>query len=107
AAGAKLLTGGKRVGARGWFYAPSALSDIPRHAPAYHEEVFGPVALLFEARDIDDAIGLANDSPYGLGSSVWTQAQDEQRRFIDEIEAGQTFINGMVVSDPRRPFGGV
>jgi succinate-semialdehyde dehydrogenase/glutarate-semialdehyde dehydrogenase len=107
AAGAKLLTGGKRAGTRGWFYAPSALSDIPRHAPVYHEEVFGPVALLFEARDIDHAIGLANDSPYGLGSSVWTQVEAEQRRFIDELEAGQTFVNGMVVSDPRRPFGGV
>jgi succinate-semialdehyde dehydrogenase/glutarate-semialdehyde dehydrogenase len=106
-AGAKLLTGGKQVGTRGWFYAPSALSELPRHAPAYLEEVFGPVALLFEARDIDHAIGLANDSPYGLGSSVWTQDEGEQRQFIDEIEAGQTFINGMVVSDPRRPFGGV
>jgi succinate-semialdehyde dehydrogenase / glutarate-semialdehyde dehydrogenase len=107
AAGAKLLAGAKRVGPRGWFYAPSALSDIPRHAPVYREEVFGPVALLFEARDIDHAVGLANDSPYGLGSSVWTQDEVEQRRFIDEIEAGQTFVNGMVVSDPRRPFGGV
>jgi succinate-semialdehyde dehydrogenase/glutarate-semialdehyde dehydrogenase len=107
AAGAKLLTGGKRAGTRGWFYAPSAVSDIPRNAPVYREEVFGPVALLFEARDIDHAIALANDSPYGLGSSVWTQVDDEQRRFIDELEAGQTFVNGMVVSDPRRPFGGV
>jgi succinate-semialdehyde dehydrogenase / glutarate-semialdehyde dehydrogenase len=106
-AGARLLTGGRRVGARGWFYAVSALADIPRNAPAYHEEVFGPVALLFEAQSLEQAIALANDSPYGLGSSVWTHDESERRRFIDEIEAGQTFVNAMVVSDPRRPFGGV
>jgi succinate-semialdehyde dehydrogenase/glutarate-semialdehyde dehydrogenase len=107
ASGARLLAGGQRVGTRGWFYAPSLLAEIPTGAPAYHEEVFGPVALLFEARDLDHAIALANDSPFGLGSSVWTRAPEEQRRFIDELQAGQTFVNEMVVSDPRRPFGGV
>jgi succinate-semialdehyde dehydrogenase/glutarate-semialdehyde dehydrogenase len=110
AAGAQLLTGGKRLEVGpggGWYYAPTALARIPPQAPVYHQEVFGPVALLFEARDLDHAILLANDSPYGLGSSVWTREVGERQRFIDEIEAGQTFVNGMVASDPRLPFGGV
>jgi len=108
AAGAKRVGGGARPPpGRGWFYAPCALAEVPRSAPAYHEEVFGPVALLFEARDLDHAIALANDSPYGLGSSVWTRVEAERRRFVDEIEAGQTFVDAMVASDPRRPFGGV
>jgi len=107
AAGAKLLTGGKPIAGAGNFFQPSVLSEIPKTAPAYRDEVFGPVALLFRVPDIDAAIALANDSSFGLGSSVWTTDQKEQQRFIDELEAGQTFVNAMVVSDPRLPFGGV
>ena len=106
-AGARVLTGGKRLDRPGNFYQVSALAQIPRDAPAYREEVFGPVALLFKARDLGEAIELANASDYGLGSSVWTHDEEERRRCVDELEAGTTFINAMVVSDPRLPFGGV
>ncbi|HET7434817.1 MAG TPA: NAD-dependent succinate-semialdehyde dehydrogenase [Thermoanaerobaculia bacterium] len=105
-AGAKLLTGGKRIGERGNFYAPTVLRDIPRSAPAYAEETFGPVASLFRVKSSDEAIRLANATPFGLGASVWTNDDDERRAFIDGIESGQVFVNAMVASDPRVPFGG-
>jgi succinate-semialdehyde dehydrogenase/glutarate-semialdehyde dehydrogenase len=107
AAGARLLCGGKRIGTRGNFYAPTALAELPAAAPAYREEVFGPVASVFQVKDIDAAIALANASPFGLGASVWTTDEAEQRRLIDELEVGMTFVNAMVASDPRLPFGGV
>jgi succinate-semialdehyde dehydrogenase/glutarate-semialdehyde dehydrogenase len=106
-AGAKLLVGGKKIDGPGYYYTPTAITDIPESAPAFREEVFGPVALLFEVRNLDQAIALANDSTFGLGSSVWTHDDAERERFVNEIEAGLTFVNAMVTSDPRMPFGGV
>ena len=107
AAGAKLLTGGNRIERDGFFYEPTVLADIPREAPAYHEEVFGPVALFFRAADSAEAIAIANDNQFGLGASAWTTDRDEQELFISEIESGMVFINGMVASDSRLPFGGI
>lgn len=107
AAGARVLTGGAPIDGPGFFYPPTILADILESAPAYREEVFGPVALLFRAADADEAIAIANDSDFGLGSSVWTRHEAEARRFVDELEAGMTFVNAMVASDPRLPFGGV
>jgi len=107
AAGAKLLTGGNQIKRPGFFYEPTVLADIPREAPVFHEEVFGPVALFFRAADSGEAIAIANDSSFGLGASAWTNNRDEQEIFASELEAGMVFINGMVASDPRLPFGGV
>jgi succinate-semialdehyde dehydrogenase/glutarate-semialdehyde dehydrogenase len=105
--GARVLTGGKPLPGPGAYYPPTVLADVPRASPASREEIFGPVALLFRVRDLDEAVALANDVPYGLGSSVWTQDPVERARLVDDLEAGQTFVNAMVVSDPRLPFGGV
>jgi succinate-semialdehyde dehydrogenase/glutarate-semialdehyde dehydrogenase len=107
AAGARVLTGGHRLERPGNYYAPTVLADAPENSPAYCEELFGPVAVVMRARGIDAAIHLANDTRFGLGASAWTRDAGEQHRFIDEIEAGMVFINGMVASDARLPFGGV
>ncbi|HXJ14906.1 MAG TPA: NAD-dependent succinate-semialdehyde dehydrogenase [Candidatus Limnocylindrales bacterium] len=106
-AGAKILTGGKPLDRPGNFYAPTVLVNIPKDSPAYKEEMFGPVASVFRAKNIDDAIRIANDSRFGLGASAWTNDAGEQRKFIEELDAGMVFINKMVASDPRIPFGGV
>jgi len=111
--GARLLVGGKKALVdhpelrNGNYYAPTALTDISKESPAYREELFGPVAALLRADGIDHAIALANDTEFGLGASAWTSDPEEQRRFVDELEAGLVFVNGMVASDPRLPFGGV
>src|SRR2546421_3404121 len=107
AAGAKLLTGGNRIHGPGFFYEPTVLVDVPKESPAYREEVFGPVASIFRVRDTAEAIELANDTTFGLGSSAWTNDREEQKLFASELDAGMVFINAMVVSDPRLPFGGV
>ena len=112
--GAKVLFGGKPLsegsgGSKGSgnFYPPTIVKDIPLDNPIAQEEFFGPVALLFRVPDIDAAIELANATPFGLGASAWTTDPEEQKRLIKEVEAGAVFINGLVKSDPRLPFGGI
>jgi succinate-semialdehyde dehydrogenase/glutarate-semialdehyde dehydrogenase len=107
AAGAKLLTGGNRIHGPGFFYEPTVLVDVPKGSPAYREEVFGPVAAIFRVRDAHNAIELANDTTFGLGSSAWTNDREEKKLFASELDTGMVFINAMVASDPRLPFGGV
>jgi succinate-semialdehyde dehydrogenase/glutarate-semialdehyde dehydrogenase len=107
AAGAKLLTGGNRIHGSGFFYEPTVLVDVPRESPAHSEEVFGPVASIFRVGDADHAIDMANDTSFGLAASAWTNSPEEQELFISELETGMVFINAMVASDPRLPFGGV
>ncbi len=106
--GAKAAVGGQRLSELpGNFYPPTILSDIPPGTPADDEEFFGPVALLFPVAGIDEAIALANRIPFGLGASAWTTIDSERDRLINELEAGAVFINGLVKSDPRLPFGGI
>ncbi len=105
-AGARVLTGGHAMDGAGNYYAPTVLVDAPAGSPACREEFFGPVAVMLRARGIEDAIRIANDTPFGLGASVWTKDAGEQQRCIEEIEAGMVFVNGVVVSDARLPFGG-
>ncbi|HEY6088638.1 MAG TPA: NAD-dependent succinate-semialdehyde dehydrogenase [Gemmatimonadaceae bacterium] len=107
AKGARVLTGGKKLEREGWFYAPTVLVDIPPDAPAAYDELFGPVASVFKAKDVTDAIRIANGTSFGLGASAWTRDDAERNRFIAEIESGLLFINAMVASDARLPFGGV
>ncbi|HZS18825.1 MAG TPA: NAD-dependent succinate-semialdehyde dehydrogenase [Candidatus Udaeobacter sp.] len=107
AAGAKLLTGGNRIHGPGFFYEPTVLVDVPKNAPAYREEVFGPIASIFRVGSAAEALEMANDSSFGLGASAWTNDSEEQGLFTSDLEAGMVFINAMVVSDPRLPFGGV
>jgi len=107
ATGARVLTGGTKIDRPGNFFEPTILVDLDLNAPVSCEEIFGPVAMLFRALNIDEAIKIANVTPFGLGSAAWTNDAKEQAQFIDQLEAGAVFINGMVASDPRLPFGGV
>ena len=107
ARGARVLCGGRRTVPGSAFFPPTVLTDIPRDSPAYRDELFGPVGCVFVASDVDDAIRIANDTRFGLGSSAWTNDPAEQERFVRELDAGSVFVNDMVVSDARFPFGGV
>jgi len=107
AGGARILTGGKKLDGTGNFYEPTVLVNVDPSSAVSCEEIFGPVAMLFRVPDIDEAIRLANSTTFGLGSAAWTNDPSEQAKFIDELEAGSVFINGMVASDPRLPFGGI
>jgi succinate-semialdehyde dehydrogenase / glutarate-semialdehyde dehydrogenase len=105
--GAQLLLGGRMPESLGAFYPPTVLAGVNKGMPAFDEETFGPVAAVIRARDEGDAIRLANDSPFGLGASLWTQGRERAERLVGEIEAGCVFVNELVKSDPRLPFGGV
>jgi succinate-semialdehyde dehydrogenase/glutarate-semialdehyde dehydrogenase len=105
--GARVVLGGAAPGGPGWFYPPTLLTDVTKDMGLYYEEVFGPVAVLHRAKDLDEALEIANDTPFGLGSNAWTNDADEQERFANELDAGLVFINGMTASYPELPFGGV
>jgi succinate-semialdehyde dehydrogenase / glutarate-semialdehyde dehydrogenase len=107
AAGATVLCGGKKIDRNGFFYEPTVLADIPKSSPADEQELFGPVASVWKAKDIDHALDIANSSRFGLGSSAWTENPAERERFIRDIQSGLVFINGMVASEVGLPFGGV
>ncbi len=107
AAGAHVVVGGRALDRVGCYFMPTVLTGVPRSSDVYREEFFGPVAMLFETRDIEEAIEIANDSPYGLGASVWSRDAGEQERFVSELEVGMTFVNTMTASRPGLPFGGV
>jgi len=106
-AGGRILTGGRPAPGNGNYYLPTVLADVPENSLAYQEEFFGPVAFLFRVRNIDEAIGIAHDTRFGQGPSAWTNDEAEHTKFIDGLEVGMVFLNQMVASDPRVPFGGV
>ena len=105
--GARVVMGGHRIEGRGYFYAPTVLTGVTQRMPVFREETFGPVAPVIRARDAEHALALANDSDFGLGAELWTNDLDRGRKLARRIESGSVFINGMVTSDPRLPFGGV
>jgi len=107
AAGARLLCGGEPLDRPGWFYAPTLLDGVSPGMPAYEQELFGPVAAIIRARDEADALGIANDSRFGLGGSVWTADPARGEAFARRMACGAAFVNGLVKSDPRLPFGGI
>jgi len=105
--GARILTGGERMLGEGNYFEPTVLTGVPRTSAVYREELFGPVAMLFRATDINNAIEIANDTPFGLAASAWTRDPAEQQRFVAELQCGGVFLNAMVASDARLPFGGI
>jgi succinate-semialdehyde dehydrogenase/glutarate-semialdehyde dehydrogenase len=107
ASGAKLVTGGCILGTKGAYYAPTILDQVQPGMPAFDEELFGPVAAIVRVKNEQDAIKLANQTPFGLGASVWTRDDTRGQMVARQIHAGCTFVNGIVKSDPRLPFGGV
>ena len=106
-AGARVLTGGERVNGKGYFFTPTVLANVTRDMAAFREETFGPVAAVIRVRDADEAVSVANDSAYGLGASIWTKDAAMGERLARRIESGSVFVNGIVASDPRLPFGGI
>jgi succinate-semialdehyde dehydrogenase/glutarate-semialdehyde dehydrogenase len=107
AAGATCVLGGESIDRPGFFYAPTIITNITKDMAIYKEEVFGPVALVFVVKDIDEAVFIANDTSFGLGAAIWSADTEQAEKIAARIEAGGVFINGMVKSDPRLPFGGV
>jgi succinate-semialdehyde dehydrogenase/glutarate-semialdehyde dehydrogenase len=105
--GARILTGGERMLGDGNYFEPTVLAGVPRTSAVYREELFGPVAMLFRVQDLNEAIEIANDTPFGLAASAWTRDPVEQQRFVSELECGCVFLNAMVATDPRLPFGGI
>jgi succinate-semialdehyde dehydrogenase/glutarate-semialdehyde dehydrogenase len=104
--GARVLTGGERMLGEGNYFEPTVLAGVPRTSAVYREELFGPVAMLFRVQDLNEAIEIANDTPFGLAASAWTRDPAEQQRLVAELQCGGVFLNTMVASDPRLPFGG-
>jgi succinate-semialdehyde dehydrogenase/glutarate-semialdehyde dehydrogenase len=105
--GATVLCGGERLDGPGWYYPPTVLADITPGMRVHHEETFGPVATLYRAADLDEAVAIANDSPFGLSSNVWTREEADVDRFVRDLEAGAVYVNGMTASHPAFPFGGI
>jgi succinate-semialdehyde dehydrogenase / glutarate-semialdehyde dehydrogenase len=105
--GARVLTGGERMLGEGNYFEPTVLTGVPRTSAVYREELFGPVAMLFRVQDLNEAIDIANDTPFGLAASAWTRDPAEQQRLVSELQCGGVFLNTMVASDPRLPFGGI
>ena len=105
--GARILTGGERMIGEGNYFEPTVLTGVPRTSAVYREELFGPVAMLFRVKDLNEAIALANDTPFGLSASAWTRDPAEQQRLVSRLQCGAVFLNAMVASDPRLPFGGI
>mgnify|MGYP001618546494 FL=1 len=107
AKGARLVTGGKPMDRPGYFYPPTILADVKPGMPAFDEEIFGPVAAVVRVKDENEAVDMANRTSFGLGASLWTRDKERGEALARRIEAGAVFVNGMVASDPRLPFGGI